>query len=263
MLAIALMSIVGGLDFVTGFEISFAFLYLVPVAFAAWFLGQGWGIGISVLSAVAWFEAFRLSGGTVSSSVILFWNASTRLGFFMVVTVLLALLRRALDQARSLSRMDGLTGVTNGRTFRDLATTEIARARRYGRPFTVAYIDLDNFKTVNDHFGHSSGDSLLRTVAGVMRDAVRASDIVARMGGDEFTLLFPETDSDAARAGIEKLRTLLLAAMAERAWPVTFSIGVLTCQSSPTTADELIAAVDALMYEVKHNTKDSVAYSVQ
>ncbi len=161
-----------------------------------------------MLSAVAWFEAFRLSGGTVSSFTVLFWNASTRLGFFIVVTVLLALLRRALDQARALSRMDGLTGVTNSRAFRDLATTEIVRARRYGRPFTVAYIDLDHFKTVNDRFGHSSGDTLLRTVAGIMRDAVRASDIVARMGGDEFALLFPETDSDAARAGIEKLRTL-------------------------------------------------------
>lgn len=263
MLAIVLTGIVCGLDFVTGSEISFAFFYLVPAAFAAWFLGQKWGIGISVLSAVGWFEAFRLSGGTVSSSVILFWNASTRLGFFLVVTVLLALLRRALEHERSLSRIDGLTGAMNSRAFLDLATAEIQRARRYRRSFTVAYIDLDNFKTVNDRFGHSSGDTLLQAVARIMQETTRASDIVARMGGDEFALLLPETTADAARAGIEKLQVALLAAMTQRGWPVTFSIGVLTCLSPPPTADELIAEVDTLMYAVKHDMKDGVAYSTR
>ncbi len=247
----------------SGFEISFAFFYLIPVAFTAWFIGQRWGFGISALSAVTWIEAFRLSGGTVSAPIILFWNASTRLGFFIVVTILLVLLRQALDQARSLSRSDGLTGVMNSRAFRELATAEILRARRYSRPFTVAYIDLDNFKVVNDRFGHSTGDALLLTVAGIMRDTLRSSDLIARMGGDEFALLFPETEGEAAHAGIEKLRTALLAEMAEREWPVTFSIGVLTCESSPSTADDLIAAVDALMYEVKRGTKNDVAYSVR
>ncbi len=263
MLAVILTGAVGVLDLLTGFEISFAFFYLIPVAFTAWFVGQGWGIGISALSAATWIEAFRLSGGILSSPAILFWNASTRLGFFIVVTILLALLRQTLDQARSLSRVDGLTGVLNSRAFRELSSAEILRARRYSRPFTVAYVDLDNFKAVNDRFGHSRGDELLRTVAAIMRATLRSSDLVARMGGDEFALLFPETEGEAAQAGIEKLRSSLLTEMAERGWPVTFSIGVLTCESTPSTADELIAAVDALMYEVKRGTKDDVAYSVR
>jgi diguanylate cyclase (GGDEF)-like protein len=262
-IAVAFTGLVGLADVATGFEISFGFFYLLPVAFAAWYVGPPAGIAISLLSASAWLAAYRLAGGTHSSPVILYWNAATRFGFFIVVAALLGKLRRLLKHEQSLSRSDFLTGVLNSRAFGEVAAAEILRAQRYPHAFTIAYFDLDNFKAVNDRMGHSMGDALLRTVAGLMSGSLRATDVVARLGGDEFAVLMPETDSDAARIGIEKLRTTLLSEMQRHGWPVTFSIGALTFRSPPDTADELIALADNLMYEVKRGSKDGVAYSVR
>ncbi len=261
--AVALSGLLGVADFATGSEISFGFFYLLPVAFAAWYVGPAAGIAISLFNAFVWFEAYALAGGTHSSPVILYWNAATRFGFFFVVAILLAKLRGMLLHERSLSRSDFLTGVLNSRAFGDAAAAEILRARRYARPFTLAYIDLDNFKTVNDTMGHSAGDTLLRTVAQKMHSALRATDTVARLGGDEFAVLMPETDTDAARSSIDKLRAALLGEMDRHGWPVTFSIGVLTCRTPPDGADQLISLADNLMYEVKHSSKNGVAYATR
>src|SRR6185312_6159583 len=105
-----------------------------------------------------------------------------------------------------LARIDALTGVANGRTFYDLARVELCRFQRTGRPFTVAYLDLDNFKQVNDRLGHPAGDDLLRRVAQVLRDNTRVLDVPARLGGDEFALLLPETDAEDALPVLSKLR---------------------------------------------------------
>lgn len=261
-IAILLTGLIGVADYVTGFEISFGFFYLLPVAFAAWYIGEPAGSMVSLLGAATWFTAYRLAGGTHSSPVILYWNAATRLGFFLVVAVLLAALRRLLQHERTLSRSDFLTGALNSRAFAEIASAEIVRAQRYEHPFTVAYIDLDNFKAVNDRLGHSVGDTLLRVVANVMRRALRATDAVARLGGDEFAVMLPETNRDAARVSVEKLRAALLAEMRRHGWPVTFSVGALTFRTPPETSDELIALVDGLMYQVKRGSKDAVAYGV-
>lgn len=138
---------------------------------------------------------------------------------------------------------------------------EILRARRHGHPFTVIYIDLDNFKTVNDTLGHSVGNTLLRHVVDTLKGTVRATDLVARLGGDEFVILLPETDRDSAKVLVSKLREQLLDAMQSQGWPVTFSVGVLTCISSPANVDELIRAADAIMYEAKKTGKNAIRYS--
>jgi len=177
----------------------------------------------------------------------------------VVVTELMTRLRVALERERRLSRTDVLTGVLNGRAFHETLAAEMARATRYARPFSIAYVDLDHFKTVNDRFGHSTGDELLQTVAKMMLAAIRRTDTVVRLGGDEFAILLPETEGAAARRAVDTVRARLLDAMRARGWPVTFSIGLLTCHACPDTPDGLIARVDALMYEIKRSTKDGVA----
>ncbi|MFA4915140.1 MAG: GGDEF domain-containing protein [Syntrophales bacterium] len=106
---------------------------------------------------------------------------------------------------------------------------EIERSQRHKHPFTVTYFDLDNFKTVNDRFGHSMGDNVLCTVVRYAKTHLRKMDIVARLGGDEFAFLLPETDQVQARVAISKIQISLLDEMYRNDWPVTFSIGVLTC----------------------------------
>ena len=118
----------------------------------------------------------------------------------MIFTLLLSSLKRALDRERELSGTDVLTGIRNARSFREVLGAEIERSKRFQRPFTVAYLDLDNFKTVNDCHGHEHGDELLRLVGNTILTGIRKTDTVARLGGDEFALLLPETEYEAAGA---------------------------------------------------------------
>ena len=128
-------------------------------------------------------------------------------------------------------------------------------------PFTLAYIDLDNFKTVNDQLGHATGDQVLRTVVSSVKKNIRRTDIVARLGGDEFALLLPETNQESARVVLSKIQDGLLEEMRKNNWPVTFSIGVLTCRVAPPSTDALVSMADELMYSVKHDGKNGVKYA--
>ncbi|HEX2090609.1 MAG TPA: GGDEF domain-containing protein [Actinomycetota bacterium] len=248
------------IDVATGPEISFSIFYLAPVGLAAWLTTRPIAYGIAVLSAATWLVADHLAGATYSHPSIPYWNASVRLGFFAIVAELLLSLRRHLRNEQILARTDPLTGVANPRAFLEAVDAELYRARRYARPLSLAYIDLDDFKRVNDQLGHSAGDELLRFIAQHVVRNVRASDVVGRLGGDEFAILLPETDSVGAKAAAGKVRRHLNNAMADSPTSVTLSIGAVTFQSPPASADDAVNIADRLMYEVKGGGKDDVAH---
>lgn len=259
-LGVGLVTIVGMADVVTGAELSFSIFYLAPVGFSAWHAGRGAGGALSLLAALTWLLADQAAGASYASAWIPVWNALARLSFFAIVTELLVRLRRALSREQQLATTDHLTGVANARALYGVLNAELQRARRHPRPFSVAYADLDNFKAVNDRGGHETGDQVLRFVAETIRTNVRAIDTVARMGGDEFAVLLPETDAEAAQAAFDKVHRLLEERMRERGWPVTFSIGVVTCLRPPSSVDELLRLADDLMYSVKRGSKSAVQY---
>jgi diguanylate cyclase (GGDEF)-like protein len=126
----------------------------------------------------------------------------------------------------------------------------------------VVCIDLDNFKIVNDCFGHSTGDILLRLVAHTIQQNIRVTDTVARLGGDEFAILLPETGRNVAEAILQKVQKINLEIMRRHGWPVTLSIGVVTFTSPPSTVDETLRISDQLMYSAKNNGKNSIQYEV-
>ncbi|MFN3649690.1 MAG: diguanylate cyclase [Armatimonadota bacterium] len=167
------------------------------------------------------------------------------------------------EQAALLARTDELTGVPNRRSLVEALHHEIDRLNRYDHPFTVAFIDIDGFKHINDRLGHAAGDRLLREVAGVMRSRLRACDTVARVGGDEFALLLPETEGESGRRAVEKLREALHAASVAQGWPVSFSIGVVTYLCAPEAADEALREADGLMYLVKESGKNGIVHRVR
>jgi len=257
----ALIGVVGSLDFLTGYELGFSLFYLVPISLVTWFRGLRLGIMICLASASVWLIAEMSAGISYSHPAIYAWNTIIRLGFFITVTFLLSTTRRALDREKELARTDYLTGAANSRFFSDFVEMEIDRSERYGHPFTIAYIDLDNFKAVNDQLGHATGDQVLYTVANHIKKNLRKSDVVARLGGDEFALLLPETGLESAQGALAKLQHGLVEEMQRSNWPITFSVGVLTCIDTPSTTYEIVRLADDLMYSVKREGKNAIKYS--
>jgi diguanylate cyclase (GGDEF)-like protein len=250
------------IDYQTGYELAFSLFYLIPIALATWVSGRDTGLLVSILGACAWYVADVLSGQTYSTSWIYLWNTGIRLGVFAVIAYLLAALHEALDQERNLSRTDHLTGAANSRAFLETIQAEINRFERYKHPFTIVFIDLDNFKSVNDRHGHLVGDKVLHTIVAEIQKRLRKTDVVGRLGGDEFGLFLPETGQDASQAVVKKIRIGILEAMQMRKLPVTASLGVVTCQAVPKSAETLIKMADDLMYTIKNHGKDGIGYSV-
>jgi diguanylate cyclase (GGDEF)-like protein len=247
---------------------AFLVYYLVPVGLVAWFVGRWAGMLTAVASAVVsglvWLgaEGDRQPVGTYTE--VFHATVIAQFLFFLVILAyVLTTLKAALARAEQLARTDYLTGVANARYFFELATVELDRARRYERPVTLVYLDVDNFKRVNDGLGHGVGDSLLRVVAETIRGRIRKSDMIARLGGDEFAVLLPEAGYEPAQTAVHKLRAALLEVMHNRDWPVTFSMGVVTCVGPPdATLDELIKAADRLMYAVKRGGKNMIRHEI-
>lgn len=250
-------------DVLTGTEASFTLLYLAPIAFATWFVGLNAGIAHSLLAAVASTTADLVARqGAPLHSAIMAWNLVIQLGVYLALVLLLSGFRSRLEGEQFLARTDGLTQVANRRAFIEAAELELERSRRTGRPLTLAYVDCDDFKYVNDQLGHAVGDALLVTVAQTLRGSTRAIDAVARLGGDEFGLLLPETDGPTAQALLSRLRATLLAAMQRRGWRVGFSMGAATWVTPAGSVDQMMARADELMYEAKRTAKGTARFDV-
>jgi diguanylate cyclase (GGDEF) domain len=254
--------LLGLVDYLTGYELSFALFYLIPIALVAWFGGKRLGLLISAASAIAWFSADFLSGNRYLNPSLYVWNTLFRLGFFLVVTLLLSALQQAYIVNQELAQTDYVTGAISVRHFYELTRIEIGRFRRYQHPFSLVYIDLDNFKAINDRLGHITGDKLLRVLVENIQQQIRPTDVLARLGGDEFALLLPETGAEQIKIFIGRLHSSLANEMLRKGWMVTLSMGVVTFKQLPKSVDEMVRLADAAMYSVKTNGKNGVCYRV-
>jgi diguanylate cyclase (GGDEF)-like protein len=197
-----------------------------------------------------------------SNAIIPYLNQTFRLIVFLIITFIIFKLKTALENQKVLASTDPLTSVANRRAFYDLAKLEINKARRYQTPISFLYLDIDNFKKINDHFGHHTGDSLLCLVAKTIKKNLRTIDVIVRFGGDEFGILLAETGAQSAVQVAGKLKKKLLELARDSGWPVTFSIGVATFISPPSRIDEMIDAADAQMYFAKQNGKNRTRHKI-
>jgi diguanylate cyclase (GGDEF)-like protein len=256
-LALALVGGIGLLDHVTGWEVYFSTFYLAPVCFAAWSMGRRVGALVAVLSAAAgWWAVSLQAGHAFSHPAIPYWNAAARLCLFLLAAFAVAALKQALVHART----DPLTGLPNSRAFHDAAETEMNRAHRYRRPFTIAVLDIDGFKRVNDQLGHARGDEVLKGVANTLIGSLRASDVAARLGGDEFALLLPEAGEEAARRALKKVHAALTAAVRGLRPEVGFSIGAATFALPPASLLVALGRADELMYSAKRSAGSGIRH---
>jgi diguanylate cyclase (GGDEF)-like protein len=260
-IGVGLLLLLGLLDYLTGYELSVSLFYLLPITLVTWYAGRRSGLWFSLAGAVLWLAADVASGHHYTSPAYYLWNSLIRLGFFVIVTLLLDALHQYMHIRQVQARIDFLTGAANNRAFYEAARREIDRSLRYSRPLTLAYLDIDNFKAINDRFGHNAGDQVLQALVAGLQKQIRQTDILGRLGGDEFGLLLPETGGIEARAIIDRVRPRLLDEMRKAGWEVTFSMGVVTYLDPPDTTDELIRIADDLMYSVKESGRDGVLFA--
>ncbi len=247
---IALVLLVAWLDATTGAEARVFPLYYIPIAWAASAVSRRAGAATALISTALWGWGMSLSGVTWSAPLFLF-NIVTQSSSFLLVAILVGRLAKMYHEERELSRQDNLTRLPNRRSFFELAELMFASSRRWSRPVTLAYVDLDNFKLVNDQGGHAEGDRALLEAARVLRRTARKSDVVARLGGDEFAVLLPDTSLEQARHFLQRLSEQIVSAMKQKEWPITASIGAVTFEPPPELVEQALHVADELMYRVK------------
>jgi len=248
------------IDFTTPPELNLSFAYALVVLLATWNVGLSAGI---LFAAVAFAVQFKVLGTAADPRAgSLFWYVVllNRIFTFVGAVALTGALRRMFDIVQERSLRDALTNAVNASHFIELLNSEIARSARSGVPFTLAYLDCDDFKSVNTTYGHVKGDAVLRAVVDTARRSVRGIDVVARLGGDEFAIIFPQTDRPNAARVLERLQVNLRAAMRELGAQTSVSIGALTVQSATATANDVLTAGDELMYRAKRQGKDRVVH---
>ncbi|MBX3460083.1 MAG: GGDEF domain-containing protein [Planctomycetes bacterium] len=259
----------GYIDYVTGTEIRSAVFYVVPIAGAAWLLSRRHVVIVVLASGLAWALAQYYEEEWLPFW-ILAWNEFAALVIFALVGALVSGFKRERDRARGLlereremARTDPLTGLANSRAFRERLQTDADRALRDGQPLCLLYLDLDNFKKVNDRYGHGAGDEALRAIAQAMRAGLRATDMAARMGGDEFVALLWRASAAEAHEVGERMRQVVAGVAAK--YPqcgLDASVGIAWFESPSADIDRKINRADEAMYEAKQQKGRVVVVSI-
>lgn len=258
-LAAAILAL-GLADFRTGPHISILILYLIPVVLASLQLSTRDGLRYSLLAGVVWFIANGASAAAQALPLRL-WNGLVRTAIFVFVVYVIHLqkrMRELLLLERNLRRTDHLTGILNRSGFIDESRRIADLCARHGRHLSLAFIDLDGFKHINDSRGHREGDELLKAFASILGANLRASDFLARFGGDEFVILFPETPLASASSALEKVRHAFSALAGQKKWPVTFSAGLVACRGPRLSVEYLLVMADRQLYAAKHAGKNRI-----
>lgn len=254
---VALTGGVYALDVRTPPQLRLGILFVIPVLLATWHGGLWWGTGFACATALLRFlgSVDELPPGTPLAFRLL--NEGAYLVVVGVAVAGLSQLRRTQTLLELLASHDPLTAVLNARAFSDELGRELGRSRRYGRPLALIYLDLDDFKAVNDAHGHATGDAVLRLVADAMRSAVRAADVVGRLGGDEFAVLMPETEGPVAEAAATRLASGIRTVF-HGTPSVTASIGVVAVGAIDAGSNAVLRKADQAMYQAKRAGKDRV-----
>lgn len=253
---------IGWLDCVTN-DYALIILYLFPVFLTSWFAGTSIGFLFCILSIAARLAADFWSGSVFYRyPAVYYWNIITEFAVLLLMSLLFSILKNTLDADKRRSKIDPLTGALNRSSFFEQAEHELNRARRHHRFFSVIYLDIDNFKKINEQFGYQTGDELLVVLASVLENSIRNYESLSRFSGDEFILLMPEADEEAALSYLSKIRSELKQAIKSKNWDAEISMCALVYLTAPNSVDEILRTADEIMYSVKKSEKSSMLHTV-
>ena len=255
---ICVFLILGLLRTATEAEYTFSSMSIIPLVLIAWTGGCRDGYIFSLLLASMWTAADLVIDRHFSASWIPFANGSSKLITYCFISYLINHIKTLLAHEQQLATHDELTMLLNRRAFFEEGHNEFERSKRYNNSIGVAFIDLDNFKKINDLYGHKIGDLVLKLVSDALVNILRSTDYVARLGGDEFALLLPEIDLDSANDTGVKIKTAIDLALKDYP-PVSASVGVSWTKVTAGSFTEMVAAADAQMYEHKRIAKNNVS----
>jgi diguanylate cyclase (GGDEF)-like protein len=257
---VILLFMIGWLDFATP-GLSLMIFYVLVVIIVSLVLGPVDGTMSAIIGAAINYAANWKDPGVINPDLK---TVGFILSFFILVIIemIVIQLKKLLDREKVLSRLDFLTGSANVRFFREILDREIKRSARTGRPFSLAYIDFDDFKTLNDTLGHSAGDDILKSAIGLIKKNLRENDSIGRVGGDEFVILLVETGKEAVKSVIKRIIKNFHDEMALRNYNLTLSLGYTAFIKTPKSVDEALKAADKAMYMAKNSGKNRVYTAV-
>jgi|SRR5208282_3392495 len=208
---------------------------------------------VAIFTAVAWSTAEAAIIWPVFPLYAFALNLFTRGVTFTVIGRVVAKLWKEREQGRK----DALTDLANRFEFFEKFEIEQSRSERSGNPYSLLYIDIDRFKLLNDKYGHHIGDEALKILANTLRQNSRVVDTIARIGGDEFVLLVPETDEPSCAMLVNRIKQASENNFKKQGWPIDLSIGQVTETGKMRSVDELLREADAKMYSVKSKKEQS------
>lgn len=247
-------SVVAAVD--GGLASPLALFLFIPITYASLAYPARAVIGIGGVGAASAVGAAIAAGDTLARTAVF-------TGTIAMVTLLCASVTRSrreqqqarqelTDQLIELATRDGLTGCLNHRSFYEAVENELARSARYGHDVSLLVVDVDHFKAINDNLGHLAGDDVLRLIAGALRTGARVTDVVGRIGGDEFAVLMPETAGGQADEAAARLRAAVDGLDAPAATSISVGVATLVAPIVDATAHRLVEIADAQLYERKH-----------
>ncbi len=263
-LSLSLVLGIGLIEGRTAPGLSFQVFYLLPITLTTWFIGLRPGLAIALLSGIVTAATQILLQPNVQMPQVISsgWNAVALLAVGGIVADLLHRVKVTDAIGQELSRIDAATGAINRRFFLELLEAEFNRAERYKFALTLAYIDLTNFNQLNEQLGSQAGDELLYQLIEQLSQALRANDVVARLDGNEFALLLPQTNDIQAQQVFTRLHPQMKEVLEAESLHLEYSIGVATFLEMPDTFEELTAEAEQLLKTIKTSGKNRLEYRI-
>lgn len=250
--------------FVVAFGEVFYFepFYVLPITLASWYGSNKAGLMLALFTVLVLVLVKGLVfQGDLDIETIFYYGLPHAISY-SGLAILVTNFRSVHKVETTAADIDSLTSINNPRSFYAKLANELVRSYRYKHIFSLAYIDIDDFKSINDSQGHSEGDRLLIEVANCLKSSLRETDMVARLGGDEFAVLLPETEQKEAKIVFSNVIHLLQERMKKYDWSVSFSAGLVTFDTLPGDIKEAIKITDDLMYSVKNREKNNIAFKI-